>query len=149
MGDKKYLIVSSQKSFGKRFDHFHHTENVFQPYSHHQTFFFKIEISKLKIFIWGLRNFHGIFRSQQIITIHCSRYYTCYFTPNKWVLICKNSYLEELIHILNIENVQFYKKWHFYHVSKWVNGWVIYKNSYFKVISMISLDHVEHFEYLR
>jgi hypothetical protein len=56
--------------------------------------------------------------------------------------------LEELIHILNVENVQFYKKWHFYHVFKWVSGWVIYKKSYFKVISMISLDHVEHFEYL-
>ena len=69
--------------------------------------------------------------------------------PNKWVLISKNSYFEELIHILNIENVQFYKKWHFHHVSKWVNGWVIYKNSYFKVISMISLDHAEHCEYLR
>ena len=39
VGDKKYLILRPQKSFGKSFDHFNHSENNLHPYSHQQTFF--------------------------------------------------------------------------------------------------------------
>ena len=37
-----------QKSFGKRFDHFNHSENNLQPYFHQQIFFLESEISKLE-----------------------------------------------------------------------------------------------------
>ena len=57
MGDKKYLIVMPQKSFGKRFDHFNHSENNLQPYSHQQIFFLESEISKLEISIFGFTEF--------------------------------------------------------------------------------------------
>ena len=53
VGDKKYLIVSDQKSFGKRFDHFNHPENILQPYSHHQTFFSQLESRSWK-FLFGV-----------------------------------------------------------------------------------------------
>ena len=53
VGDRKYLIVSSQKSFGKRFDHFNHPENILQPYSHHQTFFSQLESRSWK-FLFGV-----------------------------------------------------------------------------------------------
>ena len=148
VGGKKYLIVSDQKSFGERFDHLNCSENILESYCHLQKEMFKIEISELKIFSLNVCNFYRICRCQQIITAGCSRYYRCYFTSNKWLLISKNSYLKELIRILNFENVQFYKKWHFHHVSKWVHGWVLCKNSYLKVIPMNFLGHVEHFEYL-
>ena len=48
--NKKYLIVVTlQKSFRKRFDHFNQSENIFQSYSHHQKNIFKIDILKLEI----------------------------------------------------------------------------------------------------
>ena len=53
VGDEKYLIVSDQKSFGRRFDHFNHPENILQPYSHHQTFFSKLKFRSWK-FLFGV-----------------------------------------------------------------------------------------------
>ena len=48
--NKKYLIVVTlQKSFRKRFDHFNQSENIFQSYSHRQKNIFKIDILKLEI----------------------------------------------------------------------------------------------------
>ena len=47
---KKYIIVVTlQKSFRKRFDHFNQSENIFQSYSHRQKNIFKIDILKLDI----------------------------------------------------------------------------------------------------
>ena len=50
----------------------------------------------------------------------------------------KKSYLEELIHIFDVEIVQFYKKWNFYHVFKWFNGGVLCKKSYLKSIYLLN-----------
>ena len=71
--DKKYLIVTLQKSFGKRFDHFNQSENILQSYSHHQKNILKIEILKLEMFILDLWNFYEIFYLKNI-KMRCSMY---------------------------------------------------------------------------
>ena len=71
------------------------------------------------------------------------------FTPNGWVLTCKNSYLEELIPRQKLEKPDFWENPHFHVFIITQLGWVLWKNSYLKVLPNYFLDHEKHFEYLQ
>ena len=58
--DQKFVIVSPQKSFGERFDHFNQSVNILQTCRGTKNFFTKNEnLNEKKKFI-GLSKFHGI-----------------------------------------------------------------------------------------
>ena len=71
------------------------------------------------------------------------------FTSNEWVLTCKNSYLEELIPRQKLEKPDFWENPHFHVFIVTQLGWVLWKNSYLKVLPNYFLDHEKHFEYLQ